>query len=284
MSLYRIQLMKQSWAALGGEAGEEHEYAEPINPQTEAIESGGIYLQDATHRDASVLMARGPSGEFWFSNPGTIIARNAANSGNIQILGLDGTDNILLGSSSNPSGTTIKSQHSISFLTGTLIDLPNGSSARFTIAGSAVTATVTATALNTVTGGPAVDANAYHTHTSMVSVVPAGPCFRADGYYRVATGIDILEPMASFGIVSIIMRREIAGTSGTTEIDILKNGSTIFTTTANRPKVLYSAGNAARVTAVPDITAVTAGDRLELVILSAEGGNPQDLVAFIQVA
>ena len=118
----------------------------------------------------------------------------------------------------------------------------------------------------------------------MVSVVPAGPFFRADGYYRVATGIDILEPMASFGIVAIIVRREIAGTSGTTEIDILKNGTTIFTTTANRPKILYSAGNAARVTAVPDVTAVTAGDRLEMVILSAEGGNPQDLVAFIQVA
>ena len=165
MALYRIQLMKQSWSSLGGEAGEEHEYAEPINPQTEAIESGGIYIQDATHRDAKTLLARGPNGEFWLSNPGTIIARNVENSGNIQVLGLDALNNIQVGATGNPSPTSIVCGNWVRFASGMAIDLPNNSGARFTIEGIAVSSTVGATGLNVILGGTGSNADAYHTHT-----------------------------------------------------------------------------------------------------------------------
>lgn len=105
--------------------------------------------------------------------------------------------------------------------------------------------------------------------------------FRADGYFQVSSGIDITELPAAITISKIVLRRGTAGTAGTTEIDILKNGTSIFTTTANRPKLLFSTGNNARTSAIPDTTAVAAEDRLELQILSIEDGAPQDLVALI---
>jgi hypothetical protein len=121
--------------------------------------------------------------------------------------------------------------------------------------------------------------------TAALAAVGAGApiAFRADGYYRVADGIDVIEPLAPFTIGAVILRRTIAGTGGTTEIDVLKNGSTIFTTPANRPKILASAGNNARsVSVAPDIPGVLAGDRLEIRILTVEDGDPQDLVAILE--
>ena len=105
--------------------------------------------------------------------------------------------------------------------------------------------------------------------------------FRADGYYRIAEAIDIIEVAKTFIISNVTVLREIAGTSGTTEIDILKNGTTIFTTAANRPKITSAMGDHARVTAVPDVIFISSGDRLEMTIVSAENGGPQDLVALL---
>lgn len=104
---------------------------------------------------------------------------------------------------------------------------------------------------------------------------------RGDGYYRNCDGIDITEAREDFEISSVIMRREIAGSGGQTVVDILKNGTTIFTTPANRPTILASAGDEARTTATPDVVSVSAGDRLEMEVVEAEDGDPQDVVVFI---
>ena len=59
-------------------------------------------------------------------------------------------------------------------------------------------------------------------------------------------------------------------------IDINKNGTTMFTTQANRPKVLD--GENAGADAVPDITAIAKGDRIDFDIdqigSTTPGGNP----------
>lgn len=106
--------------------------------------------------------------------------------------------------------------------------------------------------------------------------------FRGDGHFRAATAVDVVEVNAAFTISKIVARREIAGSSGTTEVDVKLNGSSIFTTTANRPKILASSGDGARVEAVPDVTAVPAGARLELEILEAEVGGAQDLLVVVR--
>lgn len=59
-------------------------------------------------------------------------------------------------------------------------------------------------------------------------------------------------------------------------IDVNKNGTTMFTTQANRPKVLD--GQNAGADAVPDITSISKGDRIDFDIdqvgSTTAGGNP----------
>lgn len=54
----RVQVVKQESAALGGDAADEAPFDSPIEPQEDAIEAAGLYLQDETHRDETTLIAR----------------------------------------------------------------------------------------------------------------------------------------------------------------------------------------------------------------------------------
>jgi len=54
----RVQVLKQESAALGGDAGEDVDYPSPINAQEDAIETCGVYLQDAGVRDENVYIER----------------------------------------------------------------------------------------------------------------------------------------------------------------------------------------------------------------------------------
>lgn len=54
----RVQVVKRESASLGGNATDDVDYNAPISPQTDAIESAGIYLQDGSNRDANVYIAR----------------------------------------------------------------------------------------------------------------------------------------------------------------------------------------------------------------------------------
>jgi hypothetical protein len=115
------------------------------------------------------------------------------------------------------------------------------------------------------------------------SAQPSPLTFRGDGAYSaVADGIDVTEITQAGTISQVVLRRRVAGGSGTTEVDVLLNGATIYTTVANRPKVLFSAGNNARVVAtLPDLVVLAAGDRLEMAIISAETGGRRDVALFI---
>jgi hypothetical protein len=103
--------------------------------------------------------------------------------------------------------------------------------------------------------------------------------FFATGRYRVSTGIDIQEAGDNFTISTVVFRREIAGTAGSTTIDVLKNGVSIWNINpGNRPTITAASGDAQRVTAVPDVTSIASTDRLEMVLVNVETGSPQDAV------
>jgi hypothetical protein len=67
----------------------------------------------------------------------------------------------------------------------------------------------------------------------------------------------------------------------TFEVDVYKNGSTIFTTGANRPKVLL--GDSLSADALPDITDVLARDYFTIQIV-APGGNYGRAIVYIVVS
>jgi hypothetical protein len=54
----RVQVIKRESAALGGDPADDTDYLEPIHAQQDAIESAGLYLQDATNRDEAVFLER----------------------------------------------------------------------------------------------------------------------------------------------------------------------------------------------------------------------------------
>lgn len=54
----RVQVIKRETAALGGDAADEAPWDAPIEPQEDAIETAGVYLQDASNRDETTLIAR----------------------------------------------------------------------------------------------------------------------------------------------------------------------------------------------------------------------------------
>ena len=54
----RVQLSKRETTALGGDDTDAFPYEVPIEPQQDAIESAGLYFQDASNRDETTLIWR----------------------------------------------------------------------------------------------------------------------------------------------------------------------------------------------------------------------------------
>jgi len=85
-------------------------------------------------------------------------------------------------------------------------------------------------------------------------------------------------------ITRITLYRRTAGSSGSTIIDVNKNGTTVFTTQGNRPTVTQASGNDQIDAATDmDVTSVAQDDRIEMDIDAVEAGNPQDLAVIIEV-
>jgi hypothetical protein len=57
-NLQRIQVIKQESAALGGDPADDFPFDSPIEPQEDAVETAGVYLQDSSNRDEEVLVTR----------------------------------------------------------------------------------------------------------------------------------------------------------------------------------------------------------------------------------
>lgn len=120
-------------------------------------------------------------------------------------------------------------------------------------------------------------------------VIPYGPAlarFVFNGKLATATTVDgaFIVPFAGT-IVRVTLFRRTAGNSGSTTIDILKNGTTVYTTSGNRPSVTSASGNnqVSAGAALPDVTAVAQDDRLELSLVAVEGGNPQDVTVLVTI-
>ena len=110
---------------------------------------------------------------------------------------------------------------------------------------------------------------------SAVLVVPGDPA--------AGTGVSINLIMPTAGtVVNVKSTCRVAPTS-TYTYDIMKNGSTIYTTTSNRPTRTSSDGTGAKTHATPDVTAFSAGDvfRVDLV---TKGAGIQDTAFFIEYA
>lgn len=54
----RVQVLKRETAALGGDASDEQPWDAPIEPQEDALETAGVFLQDSGNRDENVLLSR----------------------------------------------------------------------------------------------------------------------------------------------------------------------------------------------------------------------------------
>ena len=85
-------------------------------------------------------------------------------------------------------------------------------------------------------------------------------------------------------ITRVTLHRQTAGSAGSTIVDIHKNGTTIFTTQANRPTVT-AAGGSDQIDAHidMDVTAFAADDRITLDVDAAETGSAEDISVIIEV-
>jgi len=103
----------------------------------------------------------------------------------------------------------------------------------------------------------------------------------ANGPYRVGTQIDgrhYNRTGRTLTIIDVTMFREIAGTSGSTTIDVNIDGTTIYTTQANRPTVAYSEGDdAIDQGGTPDVTSWPDDSYLTVDIDEIEAGGRANL-------
>lgn len=104
----------------------------------------------------------------------------------------------------------------------------------------------------------------------------------ANGPFIVDTTVDgvWVSPRART-VTAVWLYRTTPGTSGSTIVDIHKNGTTIYSTQANRPTLAYTETGSKLATA-PDVTSVAAGDVLTIDIDQIEGGTPQNLILVIE--
>lgn len=108
--------------------------------------------------------------------------------------------------------------------------------------------------------------------------------WRANGPYQVDTGVDgKIRVPTGMTITSVRLYRVTAGSSGSTIVDLNKNGTTMYTTQANRPTVTAAGGNdQSSGGTLPDVVAVAAGDVLSADTDQIEDGTPSDYVLIIE--
>lgn len=88
------------------------------------------------------------------------------------------------------------------------------------------------------------------------------PALTQPGVLVVGTGKGQLPFLFNVIILSIVVRSRVAPTGASIIVDVNKNGTTIFTTQANRPSIAAS-GNVSS-PSTPDVTAFSAGDYMTI--------------------
>jgi hypothetical protein len=104
------------------------------------------------------------------------------------------------------------------------------------------------------------------------------------GRVRAETGADGAWIASRDGyIAGVTLYRRTAGDSGSTTIDVHKNGTTVFTNQNIRPSVATTDGNNAHKEEAPDVTTFSKGDRFEVDVDAVETGNPLDIAITMEV-
>lgn len=106
MPLDRVQVIKQETAAGGGDPADDVDWFNtPIEPQEDAIEAAGVYIQSPTARDENVLISRDSNGNITFkdvANPAgrtlTQLLGTAALHGDSEDVTITHGDSIIFGS------------------------------------------------------------------------------------------------------------------------------------------------------------------------------------------
>jgi phage-related tail fiber protein len=109
--------------------------------------------------------------------------------------------------------------------------------------------------------------------------------FVGDGVVALATNLDgaWIAPRACT-IKRITLFRRTAGSALSTIVDVNKNGTTVFTTQANRPTIAFGDGaNAISAHTDMDVTALAQNDRIEVDVDAKETGSPKDITVIIEV-
>jgi hypothetical protein len=109
--------------------------------------------------------------------------------------------------------------------------------------------------------------------------------WKVNGKPAVATNVDGAWIAPRSGTITrITLFRRTAGGGGSTVVDVNKNGTTLYTTQANRPTVT-AAGGANQIDATTDfdVTTFVQDDRFDLDIDTVESGNPQDISVIMEV-
>jgi hypothetical protein len=107
----------------------------------------------------------------------------------------------------------------------------------------------------------------------------------ANGSYLVGTDVDgAFISDSGFTITGVWLYRGTAGSASSTIVDIHKNGTTLYTTQANRPTIAFNDADKKVDCTLPDVVAILAGDIITMDIDTKETGSPKDLMIIIQGA
>jgi hypothetical protein len=109
--------------------------------------------------------------------------------------------------------------------------------------------------------------------------------WKVNGKPAVATNVDGAWIAPRDGTITrVTLFRRTAGGGGSTVVDVNKNGTTIYTTQANRPTVTAAGGNdQIDATTDFDVTSFAQDDQFDLDIDTVETGNPQDVSVIMEV-
>jgi hypothetical protein len=107
----------------------------------------------------------------------------------------------------------------------------------------------------------------------------------ANGPFIAGTAVDgAFISDTAFSITAVWIYRGTAGNASETIVDIHKNGTTMYTTQANRPTIVWNDADKKVDCTLPDVVTIAAGDIITMDIDQAEATTPTDLIVVIQGA
>lgn len=100
----------------------------------------------------------------------------------------------------------------------------------------------------------------------------------ANGPYRADDSVDGAWVVPTDCAISKIkVWRGVAGRAGTTILDVKRNGSSLYSTPANRPTIAYSDGDDFALSCIlPDVLTLAENDKITIDTLTKETGSPRD--------